>query len=267
MAPTTLSDGLGLEIPNDDKAWDLVAPDGTTRWCNKYFLWFYSESGLRRVPRPCQSWRCRTHGPDRALRVLRSFREIWSELTDIWFSISYGVAVPVKTFRSRIRQRVGRSRGVDRQYLTILRDFRDQTPDVRVFDAIVFSSIDISKPLLQPSLSVRLSPQIALSVLANVALRQPGVHSLSGSRGPDGWQRPLDELFDQYQSGSKELLGYASEDELHTAFDRAALKAKGLYGIAPVRDAPHPPAVPIDEFRRSIIEELNALRDDGPWPF
>jgi len=113
--------------------------------------------------------------------------------------------------------------------------------------------------------SVRLYPATALNVLANVALRQPGVHSLSGSRGDDGWQRTLDELFDYSTSGSKDCLGDASEEQLYAAFDSAATKAKGLYGIAPDRDGRHPPEVPIDEFRRSIIEELNALQDQDSW--
>ncbi len=243
------------------KSADWKPATDTTRWCEKYFLWYYGEFGLRRWPKPCQSWRCRIHALVRAAHTYQAMAHRWEDAPEVWVSLAYGNIGSIEAFRSRIRQRVRRRSGSGRgHFLTVLRDIRVQSMSGnRTFDAVIFSTVDISGRNEKPFRSIALPPDTALVVLGKIALRQPGVHSISGSRGPGGWQPPLSELFQASSTNIGGLIGAAAEEDVLAAFDRVAQWAEDNFNVRPEAYAPHPIEVPLDQFRNRLSEELQRL--------
>jgi len=262
---SALWEGRYPEVPNWESAWRLVdfeERSKTRQWCHRLPMRGGEKTTGRRFSfNPgCNSWTCPVCAPGRAEKAVKHLAWRFNKVEEVWFTRFLADPGSLERLRQR---RYARNR-------TLPGDERVKWVSVYRIESESITQID--GPLTPvayhftthrlggrdaPSDPLRLTPPVALYLLATVALRLPSVHEVHGK---EGWGIPGKDS--SGPSTAAVFFGVHPETRWNRANQAAADTSSARYGVkvAAHDDALLPGEVPVTEHFDHIVTALDALR-------
>jgi hypothetical protein len=236
--------------PGTDIEWVDVPETGTTKWC-KDMRQFGRERATNRVtswPRPCDSCDCQKCAPGRIELALAHAAHVFEPHERIW----YTACKLDDKVRGRVKHRLS---DVPHEYLTVVNNGILH----------IFSTHDLAPPgtRSEPSSGIWYTSQVALYVLAGVALKLPGVRRLPSYS--KGWRLSACAhgcTLDRTSTGRFLVYGRATRTKIEGVFETAAAVMEMRYGAHPEFGQELPDGIPPDEFDAAIKDELDRSTDE-----